>query len=478
MNFISFSFAVFFILFVCLYHISAKSKKHSLIFQQILILCASFVFYAFADFHFIPFLLYIIAISYFAGIFTKSRLSFALFLIADLVPLLFFKYTPQEWHKQWIFPLGLSFFTFQSISYIADCYSKKIPAEQNPLIVALYISFFPTISSGPIQRAPFLLPQLKTVHRFDYDNASDGMKLFAWGMFKKLCIADKIALYVDFVYGNAGEQHGFSLLLAAILYSFQIYCDFSGYSDMAIGLARYLGFDAGKNFDHPYLAQSIGDFWRRWHISLSTWLRDYVYIPLGGSRVSIPRIYLNLIITFLVSGIWHGAGWTFIIWGLLHGIYQCAGRATKTVQGKVRLPAIIRIVFTFCLVTFAWIFFRAEDMQKVSEIINGIAHIPQDIMEFCNLKESIGLTEAVRTEFALYDDACGGFNGMLRLFILLAGFCLLELKTRKISGLTFIKKKNFIFRWILYTCFIILFILISILEGQFGLSSNFIYNQF
>ena len=334
--------------------------------------------------------------------------------------------------------------------------------------------FFPVISSGPIQRAEKLLPQFKTVRNFDYDNVTDGMKIFAWGMFKKLCIADRISIYVNYVYGSAADQYGIALLFATILYSFQIYCDFSGYTDMAIGIARYLGFDIGKNFDHPYLSKSVGEFWRRWHISLSSWLRDYVYIPLGGSRVALPRIYLNILITFLVSGIWHGSTWNFVIWGLLHGIFQCIGRATKSFWERIKVLSIIRIFITFCLVTFAWIFFRAENLHEAGIVISKIAQVPQNISQFFVIKGNLGMKEAIRVLFALNDGNFGGFPGMALLCLLMCAFLFCELITQKKDGLIFIKQKTGIIRWSIY----IILIMSLICFGNFGLSSNFIYNNF
>ena len=277
MQFNSFTFAVFFAVFVCLYQAASHLKSKALLWQQLLIFAASVVFYAFADLKFLPFIVYAAAITYFGGLLPndgsrKNKIIFAALVVADLAPLLFFKYAPKSWRGNIIFPLGLSFFTFQSLSYIFDCRSKKFEAQKNPFMVALYIMFFPVVSLGPIQRPTNLIPQLKTVHTLSYDNAADGARLFAWGLFKKFCIADSIAAYVNFVYARdtLATQSGLALLLAIFFYSFQLYCDFSGYSDMAIGVARFMGFDVGKNFDHPFLATSVGDFWRRWHISLST----------------------------------------------------------------------------------------------------------------------------------------------------------------------------------------------------------------
>ena len=472
MSFISLTFAVFFCAFVCLYHFAGRFAKNAALAQRILFLAASLVFYAWADLRFVPFLAYAIAVSYFGGRFCKSRMALALFICADLAPLFFFKYAPRDLHPDIIFPLGLSFFTFQSLSYIADCYKKKVEPERSLLNVALFVSFFPVVSSGPIQRAGNLIPQLKEARRFDYEQATDGLKLFAWGMFKKLCVADRIAAYVNYVYGNAGGQYGTALLLATVLYSFQIYCDFSGYSDMAIGVAKYCGYDVGKNFDHPYLSQSVGDFWRRWHISLSSWLRDYVYIPLGGSRVALPRIYFNLLATFLVSGIWHGAGWTFVVWGLLHGFYQCAGRAAKPLLEKAKIPAAARIAVTFCLVTFAWIFFRAESLGQAALVIRKIAEVPKCAAAFFVMKGEV--KTRIKDMFSLNDGSYGYFTGMIVTLLLAFGMCLCELIVGKSKGIEYIKNKHFLFRWVLYLvlCFVIFFC------SESGMSGNFIYNGF
>ena len=453
MSFISTTFAIFFLAFVACYHLAGRFAKNAALVQRILFLAASLVFYAFADLRFLPFLAYAIALSYFAGLAASSDASeknrkvlFALFLAADLLPLLFCKYNPAHL----IFPLGISFFTFQSASYISDCFTKKIQAEKDFLKVALFVSFFPTISSGPIQRAGTLIPQFEKAHRFDYDCAADGLKLFAWGMFKKLCVADRIAVYVNYVYVGAESQYGAALLLATVLYSFQIYCDFSGYSDMAIGVAKYCGYDVGKNFDHPYLAKTVGEFWRRWHISLSSWLRDYVYIPLGGSRVALPRIYFNLIATFLVSGIWHGAGWTFVIWGLLHGAFQCVGRATKSFWERAKLPAFARTFITFCLVTFAWIFFRAQSLGQAATVIRKICELPKDAAAFFAMRAEVGTVDAIRTLFSFVDAACDGFKGMFCILCMLLIFVAASLLTKDKDGLQIVRVKPLLVRWILY----------------------------
>ena len=311
---------------------------------------------------------------------------------------------------------------------------------------------------------------------------TDGLKLFAWGMLKKIVIADRIAPYVNFVYDNASNQYGLALLLATVLYSFQIYCDFSGYSDMAIGLARYLGFDAGKNFDHPYFSKSVGEFWRRWHISLSSWLRDYVYIPLGGSHVVLPRIYLNLLVTFLVSGIWHGAGWSFVAWGLLHGFYLCFERATKQLMGKINFSTGFKIFITFCLVSFAWVFFRAVSAKTALVICRRLARIPLEIIQFVDLQKAAGLKNAIRTMFAISPESCGNLRGMAKTVMLLGILLVSEVLTLKTSGLALLRSNKADIRWLAYIlCTLALLKALPLkisFEKQHSYSTNFIYQNF
>lgn len=270
----------------------------------------------------------------------------------------------------WAIPVGISFFTFQALGYLWDVYYGRIKAEHNWWDYMLFVSFFPQIASGPISKAADLLPQIKAQRTFDYDKAVQGLKWLLWGMFLKVVLADRLGLYVDSVYNNYTYQSGLSCLTASILYSFQIYGDFAGYSLMAIGTGRLLGFDLINNFNRPYLSVSVTEFWRRWHISLSIWLKDYIYIPLGGSRCSKLRNYWNILITFLVSGIWHGANWTFIAWGMLHGIFQIIEKALNlqksTAKGGIK---IFRIFITFCLVNFAWIFFRMPSFKDGIQVI-------------------------------------------------------------------------------------------------------------
>ncbi|MBM6759057.1 MBOAT family O-acyltransferase [Bacteroides mediterraneensis] len=271
----------------------------------------------------------------------------------------------------WAIPLGISFFTFQAIGYLWDVYYKRIKPEESFIDYMLFISFFPQIASGPISKASELLPQIKQIKKFNYNQAVKGLQLLLWGMFLKVVIADRLGLYVDTVYNNYMHQSGITCLVASLFYSIQIYGDFAGYSLMAIGIAKTLGFNLINNFQRPYFSISVTDFWRRWHISLSRWLKDYIYIPMGGSRCSRLRNYWNILITFLISGIWHGANWNFIIWGILHGIFQILEKAIglQKYTGNSKFIKVIRIGVTFILVNFAWIFFKTPSLNDACNII-------------------------------------------------------------------------------------------------------------
>lgn len=268
-------------------------------------------------------------------------------------------------HLNIVLPVGISFYIFKAISYISDVYHGKIHADRSFNLFALYVAFFPQLLAGPIEKAGNLLPQFRKKIAFDGCNVTTGMKMMLWGYFMKLVIADRAIIYVDTIYGNLYHQNGTAIMLAAILYSFQIYCDFAGYSLLSIGVAKAMGYDVMQNFNRPYLAQSITEFWKRWHISLTRWLTDYVYIPLGGSRCSKLKTYRNIIVTFLVSGLWHGAAWNFVVWGLIHGAIQVVEKhlGYSKVMAKYLFVGVARILATFASVTLAWIFFRLPTFQ-------------------------------------------------------------------------------------------------------------------
>lgn len=286
------------------------------------------------------------------------------------------------WTLKVILPVGISFYTFHGISYIIDVYKERIKAEKNFIEYSVFVSFFPLLVAGPIERATHLLPQIKQQRKFDYTKAVDGLRQILWGLFKKIVIADRCAVYADSIFNNYAEHSGSTLLLGAIFFAFQIYGDFSGYSDIALGTAKLFGIDLLRNFSFPYFSRDIAEFWRRWHISLSSWFKDYVYIPLGGSKGGIWLKIRNTFVIFILSGFWHGANWTFIVWGILNAIYFLPLLLSKNnrnhleivAQGKY-LPSIKELtsmLFTFSLTVLAWIFFRSVNVTQAIDIISEI----------------------------------------------------------------------------------------------------------
>ena len=320
----------------------------------------------------------------------KKQRALALCLILNIGILVFFK-TSGLWTSllptasggsalQILMPIGISFYTLQALSYLIDCYHDSSKVCKSFVNYALYVSFFPLILAGPIERADHMIPQFEKAAGPSWASLREGFTVALWGYFLKMVLADRIAIYVDTVYASPGAYAGAPLLLAILLYSLQIYCDFYGYSCIALGCARILGFNVIQNFASPYLSGSVAEFWRRWHISLSSWLRDYVYIPLGGNRKGRLRKFLNILVVFLVSGFWHGTGLTFLIWGLLHGLYQVIGSILMPLRDKtVKVLHVSRTSFshrlfrgivTFLLVTFAWVFFRANTIKQAFELIH------------------------------------------------------------------------------------------------------------
>lgn len=271
-----------------------------------------------------------------------------------------------------LLPVGISFYTFQAVGYTIDVYRGDLKAEKNLGIYALFVSFFPQLVAGPIERATNLLPQFHRKHQFDWERLASGLKIMIWGYFMKLVVADRLSMYVDATYNNIEMHNGTTLLISTIFFAFQIYCDFAGYSNIAIGAARIMGFDLMTNFRRPYFSTNIGEFWHRWHISLSTWFRDYVYIPLGGNRVGVARNYFNIFITFVVSGIWHGANWTFVIWGGLHGLYNTSQKFLGIDKIRFKKFTALKatlILVNFILVLLAWVFFRANTTADAFAIL-------------------------------------------------------------------------------------------------------------
>lgn len=392
MIFNSFNFIVLFPLIFLLYYVIPAGYQKG---RNVFLLLVSYLLYLNWEPVYALILLGVTFVTYYSARLIekheKKKQIVVLGGLISLLPLLFFKYfdfiNEQVYvvmslmglrydlqGLNWAIPVGISFFTFQALSYLFDVYYKKIEAEKDFLTYALFISFFPSILSGPINKTSLIIPQLKKLRPyFDYEKAVEGLKMLLWGMFMKVVVADRVALYVDTVLPSYMNYTGVTCFAASLFYTIQIYADFAGYSLMAIGVGKVLGFELTENFRRPYFAVSVTDFWRRWHISLSTWLKDYIYIPMGGSRCSKVRNYWNILVTFLVSGIWHGANWTFIVWGCLHGIAQIVEKAIGQQKCEYGwFGKSVKILITFLLVNFAWIFFR---MPTLGDACGVIAHI-------------------------------------------------------------------------------------------------------
>ncbi len=358
-----------------------------------------------------------------------------------------------------LLPIGLSFHTFQAMSYTIEVYRGNQKAERHFGIYALYVMFFPQLVTGPIERPQNLLHQFRQKHHFDDDRIFEGLKLMIWGLFKKLVIADRLGIYVNGAYNYVDQQDGMTLLLATIFFSFQVYCDFSGYSDIAVGAAKVLGFDLMTNFRRPIFAKSTGEFWKRWHISLSTWFKDYLYFPMGGNKGSVPRWYFNLMVVFLISGLWHGANWTYIIWGGINGFYLVFALMTKKYREKFnsftginkfpRLHLFFQILVTFLLITFSRIFFRSQTVEDAFTVI-------KKILTFKGSVFNNGTAILVYSFFAIS-------------FLLIA-----EFKKEFYKGpFTLSHHTNFWVRNSYYSFLVILIILFGVFDG-----GQFIYFQF
>ena len=369
-----------------------------------------------------------------------------------------------------LLPVGISFYTFQTLSYTIDVYNNKTPAQKHLGVFAVYVSFFPQLVAGPIERSNHLLPQFFRQHDFSYIRVKAGLQKMLWGFFKKIVIADNLAILVDGVYNNVDNYSGLTLIVATIFFTFQIYCDFSGYSDIAIGTAKVMGFELRENFKRPYFSKSIREFWQRWHITLSTWFRDYLYIPLGGNRTIKWRWYYNIFITFLVSGLWHGANWTFVIWGALHGTYLIIALAltnpkkqfSSLIQKQSKsFNKLLDVTITFILVAFAWIFFRANNLDDAIYIISNL---------FVNYNEILNLSE-LRTQFR----GLGLFQeDLIKCFLLILALFLYSSYERSGNVWEKLQQKPKWIRWSIYYILVygILFI------APHSNVNNFIYFQF
>lgn len=481
---------IFFLLYWWVFDYLIKDTKHQLLFQNLLVVAASYLFYGWWDWRFLVLIAFTSLCSFFSGIaIDKSSTNASkktwmiLNVIINLSILGVYKYYDffvsslanalninAETHLlHLVLPVGISFYTFQALSYSIDVYRGKLQPTRDIVSFFAFLSFFPQLVAGPIERATNLLPQFLKKRSFNYTKAVDGLRQILWGMFKKVVVADNCAFFVDTIYGNVEGYNASTLAIAAILFSFQIYCDFSGYSDIAIGLGKLFGIDLMRNFNVPYFSRDIAEFWRRWHISLTTWFRDYVYIPLGGSRPTDKQgialdgfskkavVVRNTFIIFLLSGFWHGANWTFVLWGAFHALLflplillEKNRKYTDVVAAERYLPSIrefLQILLTFILATLGWIIFRADNLEVL----------------MCYFTR-------------LFDPSLWGVPYLTnRVFILLPLIIMIFMEwihRTSSHGLSLVKVKNKLARYAIY------FILAFLILINMGPEQNFIYFQF
>ncbi|WP_299174876.1 MBOAT family O-acyltransferase [uncultured Allomuricauda sp.] len=485
MIFNSLEFAIFLpLVFILYWYVFNNNLKH----QNLLILASSYIFYGWWDWRFLSLIIFSTVADYLIGVALvkqeKQKTRKALLwtsILVNLGFLGFFKYynffldnfvaaftffgTELNTNSlNIILPVGISFYTFQTLSYTIDVYKKKLEPEQDFVAFAAFVSFFPQLVAGPIERATNLLPQFPVKRKFSYSKAADGMRQILWGLFKKVVIADNCAEFANMIFNGSDSYSGSTLVLGALFFTFQIYGDFSGYSDIAIGTARLFGFNLKRNFAYPYFSRDIAEFWRRWHISLSTWFRDYLYIPLGGSRGGTSMKIRNTFIIFIVSGFWHGANWTFIVWGALNAIYFLPllltnkNRNNLEVVAKGKLLPSIKEVWamstTFLLTVLAWIFFRAENLTHALNYISDI--FSSSLFTIPDFGPYLGLKIAM-------------------IFVLLTFFLIIEWLGREneyaIEGLK-VRLNKKVYRWSFY---LIVWSFIFIFSGN---EQEFIYFQF
>ncbi len=483
MLFNSFDFAVFFPIVFLVYWAFHKNLN----IRNGLLLVASYLFYGWWDWRFLSLIIFSSLLDYILGRYIhlenrpgRRKILLFISLFFNLGFLGYFKYFNffidsfvQAFQLfgndinvdtiNIILPVGISFYTFQTLSYTIDIYRGQLKPTKKGLNFFTFVAFFPQLVAGPIERASHLLPQFDKIHIFNYNQVKSGFFLILFGLFKKMVIADRAALYVNEVYANPADYNGYVSIVATFFFAIQIYCDFSGYTDIAIGVARTMGFDLMKNFDTPYFSKSITEFWRRWHISLSTWFRDYLFIPLGGSRKGEYRVYLNLFIVFVISGMWHGASLNFIIWGALHGFIIVLEKYNKKhnlikVTSNIILFSAIKKLYIFVLVCFAWIFFRADTWSSTKAILNNIFSFSLSDLSMDLVHKGMDLFDL---KIAIY--------AILILFVV-------ELFQQQIKLYDLLQKQPLVLRWGIY---IILILAISIfgIYGDYD-ESQFIYFQF
>ncbi len=492
MLFNSFDFLVFFIIVTILYWVSSQPLR-----IYLLLTASCFFYMAFIPVY-ILILFLTILIDYFAGIYIeksgnnkkKAKHILIFSIISTCLVLFVFKYYDFFIGNfitlcavfnikcsintlQILLPIGLSFHTFQSLSYVIEVYRGKQKAEKDFVVYSLYVMFYPQLVAGPIERAANLLPQLNKKHRFSFENLQIGLLIACWGFFKKVVIADRLSLIVNNVYQYSDNYDGYTCLLSTYFFAFQIYCDFSGYSDIARGVAKIMGFDLMVNFNYPYLSKSIREFWNRWHISLSSWFKEYLYIPLGGNKVSAGRNNFNLLFTFMISGLWHGANWTFIIWGVINGVYLIIERYIPSLSiSKYFIVKLLRTLLVFHLILISWVFFRASSISAALDMFSKFLQIDFQSV-YISIKHLISSYGVIwypgidKTTISFYDSQIISFS---LLILLIVSLCM----EYKGEFLTRFFNRNTIFY---YITSIVLGVLI-LLFGVLFENSSFIYFQF
>ena len=478
-----FNSITYFIFIILVFSIYWSVLKKNFRWQNLMLFVASYCFYGWWDVRFLILIFISSSVDFFLGraIFKQSdmqkkRLLLALCMVINLGMLGFFKYynffvdsfsefiiqfgfQPNLRTLNIILPVGISFYTFQSLSYSIDIYRNKIKPTNDFVSFMTFVSFFPQLVAGPIERASDLLPQFLKARTFRRDHLVSGFRYILYGLFKKMVIADRLAYFVNHIYDSPEKYDGTVLLIATFMFGFQIYCDFSGYSDIAIGSARLLGFDLMQNFKTPYLARSFRDFWRRWHISLSTWFRDYVYIPLGGNHVSQSRWASNILLTFTISGLWHGASLTFIVWGFLHGLYLVSEHFISKFVPVPKNLSWIGLILTFVVVNLTWVFFRANTIEQSLQIISSFKSlnfdfIPHFFQLFSGNNEFRTFTISILASFPL--------------------FLIIETLIHQDNFNSLIIKRGTIFRWTVYLILTFAILIFGVLNA----APQFIYFQF
>lgn len=486
MLFNSLEFLIFFFIVTVIYYMIPHKAR------WFWILLSSYYFYMRSNPKYIIILIFITLLSYLSGIIVEKSVKYKknimiLSILCNIAVLFVFKYynffiksmerilavIHIQFHipySTFSLPIGISFYIFEAMAYIIDVYRGGLKAEKNLLKYASFIAFFPQLLAGPIERAGHMLVQFEKKHVFDYEKIKSGLLLILWGLFEKLVVADRLSKFTDTVFSQPNNYRGFEMVIASLFFTFQIYCDFSGYSDMAIGAARVLGFELSRNFERPYFSKSIREFWRKWHITLCSWFKDYLYIPLGGNRCSKIKNYINIMIVFVVSGLWHGADISFIVWGALHGVYQVAEKAIEPFWNKVMVRLkiqtnsymykLFQVIKTFVLVDFAWIFFKASSFKAAIVFIKNMFYFNPEVFINGSIYK-LGLS---------YKEFWIGVFGIV--------IVLIENLLQRNSNIeSKLMNKHVVIRWSLYVASLIFIIIFGVYGSDYN-PQQFIYFQF